>query len=95
MDFYIHLGFEARDVIQEADTISSMKLIYRDNEDATILFMPISPQQADKSDQCRDFILRIEERLDELPEHLRARYGSPKQLSVKDPNGYQLEFVRI
>lgn len=96
MDFYIHLGFEARDVIQEADTIQSMKLIYRDNEDVTVVFMPASSQEGvDSTKHNHDFILRIEEQADELPEHFKARYGAPKQLSLKDPNGYQLEFIKI
>ncbi len=96
MDFYIHLGFEARDVLQEGDDIISLKMIYRDNEDVTVIFKPLSIEEgATYKGLNADFILRIEESANELPEHFKARYGAPKQLSIKDPNGYQLEFVRV
>lgn len=91
MDFYISLGFEARDVMQEGDNIESMKLIYRENEETSIIFFPAQNNDYSTS----SFILRIEEKAGELPEHFQARYGAPKQLSLKDPNGYQLEFIKV
>lgn len=90
MDFYISLGFEARDVMQEEDDIKSMKLSYRDNEDLSIIFNPAHEPVSTN----QNFVLRIEEKTGDLPDHAQSRYGAPKQISVKDPNGYRLEFVK-
>lgn len=89
MDFYIPLGFEARDVMQEGDEITSMKLIYRDNENVGLLFLP-----EEKGSTYEKITLEFEEGDRDIEWHQVERYGDPREGLARDPNGYKLKFTK-
>jgi len=90
MDFYIPLGFEARDVMQNGDEIESMKLIYKDNEDLTLLFYPAKTTPIN----TKNIAIKIEEAPGDIKWHQKNRYTEPEEKEITDPNGYKLIFAK-